>query len=170
MGMLRISGWDCVVKRNSDNKEFNNWASNSNGHYLPTFRKNYIERELYMFDHTRMVRRNHNWLRLPYFGTEFTMDMSMNYQTFKIYYDRNEILTPATLYVQRQYNMSTAIRQIDGQKVAYAEYKFDIPKKLQDFQDFKILAAAEGMEAVATTLALDAPMEQVNLEQLDVTE
>nr|WMV64385.1 capsid protein [Uromyces fabae virus] len=171
MNITRLAGWDVTCKRQSDQKTFNNWAANSNGHYLPTFAKNYKKHELYIFDHNNFKKRKYNWCPLPNFGSTITLEAKLEYRSFLMYYDNKENTTPLVRYVikadvvkARNMNATT------DAAIAYSSFIIEKPQRIMEYEDFRMAHQGHNLVPIAQLAPIQQEVNPLVIEQQEQDE
>jgi hypothetical protein len=148
--MLRIAGYDCIINRRSDNAQFNNWAANSNGHYLPDFSNNYRPDELYSIDPLTITKRAHSWIDLPSFKQNLKLKMDMQYKTVELYLDSERLMSPYTETVSYIINLEDYTAKAEGAGISYVELVLEPGDKIRELSDFVQARAAIGAVEISS--------------------
>jgi len=139
MSGLRIAGYNAVVTRHSDGKMFTNWSANADGHYMPTFSKNYRKKELYMFDPASITSRRNKWVEMPLNGHEFEIKLDFEYNTFCIYNDSVRYTAVFDSFVTLEKPVGDYKIANVANKTNYTQYIVEQPDAIKDYEDFRVL-------------------------------
>lgn len=136
--ILRVGGYNCVIVRRTDGKEFPNWASNNNGHYLPMFMDNHRDDEEYYMYVESIVRRRHSWMNLPLFTENITFKMELTYLTMKIYHCGKEAnsLFVGMSKISNPKKIIEMGTKTDFKMVSFVQTKLEKPIEITKYQDF----------------------------------
>nr|UVG55940.1 putative capsid protein [Poaceae Liege totivirus 11] len=140
MSAMRVAGYNVTAERHSDRALYTNWSANADGHYMPTFSKNYRQEELYMFSPRNIVPRANNWVDMTLLGHMLKTKLKFTYKTFQIYNDD-------VAYVAVFDDFITLDRPVSDYKIAdmtnrinYAQYVVEKPDMIKDYEDFRVIA------------------------------
>nr|UVG55934.1 putative capsid protein [Poaceae Liege totivirus 8] len=139
MNIMRIAGYDTTIKRYSDNKLFSNWAANADGHYMPTFLKNYKKQEKYLMDAKTLRQRRRFWIELPNAGQQIRAKMELKYLTYQFFYDDELCMATfedAILYQPTYTNYKIAEAQGHAN---YMQFALAMHDPIKDYEDFRLL-------------------------------
>lgn len=170
MSAMRVAGYNVTAERHSDKALYTNWSANADGHYMPTFSKNYRNEEMYMFSPRNIVPRANNWVDMPLLGHYLKTNLKFTYRTFQIYNDD-------VAYVAVFDDFVTLERPVTDYKVAdltnkinYAQYVVEKPDMIKDYEDFRVIAnnaPAVLMGQIGPNLAYRAVIPEDNFNEAD---
>lgn len=152
MSIMRIAGYDMSCTASDKARTYNNWASNTNGHYLPNFFDGDFSYRYYSFDWRDIRQRNNWWIELPIVRDSITIKMSIDIVGFSLFNDGQRAYVLGPPVTEKQIESVVIDRTASTADVYYLPYvinKIDINLL---YQDFPSLSTQTTLRAVAVLL------------------
>jgi len=140
MALMRVMGWDMIATTVPDNKNYANWAPNTNGHYVPNLIRKLKRTEFVKISKGQFVKRSNCWIDLPNFSDKIRIEMTGEVKRFSIKIDGKEAEVNGTLVMMQSFDRETSTIKIIGRDVNYTPLTIDIEDIIILYQDFRKLS------------------------------